>query len=216
MESIMSKRLKESKEYFAEVAQDWDHMRASYFTEQMRDDAGARADLSPTDVVADVGTGTGFVIQGLAGLVNKIYGFDESPEMLGIARKNVAAFKNVELIEARGDHPPLPDESLDAVFANMYLHDTMDPPAAIAEMSRLLKHGGKLVLTDVDVHNQAWMREAMADRWLGFKREDIRDWLEAAGLVRISVNYARGNCCAETEDGRRIALSVFIAVGEKP
>ena len=212
----MSKRLKESKEYFAEVAQDWDHMRANYFTEQMRDDAVARADLSPTDVVADVGTGTGFVIQGLAGLVNKIYGFDESPEMLGIARKNVAAFKNVELIEARGDHLPPPDESLNAVFANMYLHHTMDPPAAIAEMSRLLKQGGKLVLTDVDVHNQAWMREAMADRWLGFKREDIKDWLGAAGLVRISVNCARGNCCAETEDGRRIALSVFIAVGEKP
>jgi len=212
----MSKRLKVSKEYFAEVAQDWDRMRASYFTEQMRDDAVARADLSSTDVVADVGTGTGFVIQGLAGLVNKVYGFDESPEMLEIARKNVAAFKNVELREARGDHLPLPDESLDSVFANMYLHHTMDPSAAIAEMSRLLKHGGKMVLTDVDVHNQAWMREAMADRWLGFKREDIKDWLGAAGLVRISVNCARGNCCAETEDGRRIALSVFIAVGEKP
>ena len=58
--------MKESKEYFADVAGNWDEMRVGYFTEKMRDDAIARINLPSGAIVADVGTGTGFMIQGLA------------------------------------------------------------------------------------------------------------------------------------------------------
>lgn len=207
---------RESKRYFAEVAHRWDDLRAGFFTEEMRDDAIARARLQPNAVVADIGTGTGFVIQGLAPLVRKVYGFDESPEMLAIARRNLAKFQNVELIEAPGHKLPMSDGSLDAVFANMYLHHVPDPAVAIAEMGRVLKPGGVLVLTDADEHDQNWMREAMADRWLGFKRSDIRTWFEGAGLVGVAVDCAKGRCCPQAEDGRRIALGIFVALGAKP
>jgi arsenite methyltransferase len=206
----------ESRDYFADVAVDWDEMRAGYFTETMRDAAIARAHLTPDAVVADVGTGTGFVIQGLAPIVTKVYGFDESPEMLAIARRNLAAFRNVELKEAQGDALPLPDGALDAVFGNMYLHHTPDPQAAIAELARVLRPGGRLVLTDMDRHDQAWMRESMADRWLGFERDDVRAWYAAAGLSEIDVDCAVENCCASDPDGHEVALSVFVAYGLKP
>jgi ubiquinone/menaquinone biosynthesis C-methylase UbiE len=204
-----------SKDYFADVAQDWDEMRAGYFTETMRDAAIARAHLSPGDVVADVGTGTGFVIQGLAPHVARVYGFDESPEMLDVARRNLSAFDNVELRKARGDALPLPDASLDAVFGNMYLHHVPDPGAAIVELARVLRPGGRLVLTDMDAHEQAWMREAMADRWLGFERDDVRAWYTAAGLTQVDVDCAQGDCCAADPDGNDMALSVFVAYGQK-
>ena len=51
--------------YFAEVAGDWDEIRSGFFTEAMRDAAIRKANLPSDAVVADVGTGTGFMIQGL-------------------------------------------------------------------------------------------------------------------------------------------------------
>ena len=207
--------MSESKEYFAHVAEDWDEMRAGYFTEAMRDAAIARACLAPDAVVADVGTGTGFVIQGLAPHVARVYGFDESAEMLDVARRNLTAFDNVELREAAGNALPLPDGSLDAVFANMYLHHVPNPGTAIAELARVLRPGGQLVLTDLDAHDQEWMRSAMADRWLGFERDDVSAWYTAAGLTEVEVDCAAGSCCTTSPTGGELALSVFVACGRK-
>ena len=55
-----------SNEYFASAANQWDEIRAGYFTEHMRDAAIAKAALKEGAVVADIGTGTGFVAAGLA------------------------------------------------------------------------------------------------------------------------------------------------------
>ena len=205
-----------SKEYFARVAGQWDDLRAGYFTEEMRDDAIARVRLLPGAVVADVGTGTGFVARGLAPKAKRVIGIDESSEMLDIARRNLRDLPNVEFIEAPGERIPLPDGSLDAVFTNMYLHHAPNPAAAVAELVRVLKPGGTLAVIDADEHDQAWMREAMADRWLGFKRSDIRAWFEAAGLVKVAIDCAKGRCCPRTEDGRRLAIGIFVALGVKP
>ncbi|MFQ5435326.1 MAG: class I SAM-dependent methyltransferase, partial [Anaerolineae bacterium] len=117
--------------------------------------------------------------------------------------------------EAPGDALPLPDNSLDAVFGNMYLHHTPDPAAAIAELARVLRPGGRLVLTDLDAHDQEWMREAMADRWLGFERDEIRAWFETAGLTAVDVDCAEGECCTGGLDGQELALSIFVAYGRK-
>ncbi len=203
------------KKYFARVAGDWDEIRSGYFTEEMRDAAIGLAHLKSEATVADVGTGTGFVIQGLAPHVAKVYGFDESPEMLAIAERNLAAFDNVELREAQGSTLPLPDASLDAVFGNMYLHHDPDPPTAIVELARVLRPGGCLVLTDLDTHDQAWMHEEMADRWLGFERDAIADWFVAAGLTDVTVDTAAGRCCSANPEGQDTSLSIFVAYGCK-
>ena len=56
----------------------------------MRDAAIAKAHLPPNAVVADVGTGTGFVAAGLAAQAKQVVGFDASPDMLAVARRNLA------------------------------------------------------------------------------------------------------------------------------
>src|SRR5512136_3035415 len=109
-----------SNPYFAEVAGQWDEIRSEYFTEHLRDAAIAKAHLPPNAVVADVGTGTGFVAAGLASQAAHVAGFDASPEMLAVARRNLAKFTNVEFREAMGDQLPVSGEMFDGVFANMY------------------------------------------------------------------------------------------------
>jgi ubiquinone/menaquinone biosynthesis C-methylase UbiE len=207
--------------YFANVAEQWDEIRTGYFTEHMRDAAiakGGALQATPLHleaVVVDVGTGTGFVALGLAPKVAKVIGFDASPEMLAVARRNLAAFSNVEFREAPGDHLPLPDGALDAAFANMYLHHAPDPAGAIRELARVLKPGGVLCLTDLDTHDHAWQREQMADLWLGFERDDIRRWFAEAGLTGIDVDCAEGACCAADPTGKVEPLSIFVAIGRK-
>lgn len=204
-----------SDSYFASVAGKWDEIRAGYFTDHMRDAAILKAELPGNAEVADIGTGTGFVAAGLAPRVAKVYGFDASAEMLEVARKNLAAFSNVQLERAPGDELPLPDAVLDGVFANMYLHHAPDPAKAITEMTRVLKPGGVLCITDLDTHDHEWQREQMADLWLGFDRQEIREWFTRAGLEQVDVESAEGTCNARGLDGKIEPLSIFVAIARK-
>jgi len=209
-----------ASEYFAQKAGQWDEIRSGYFDEALRDAAIRKAYLRPEMVVADVGAGTGFVSAGLAPLVRQVYVLDGSGEMLAVAQKNLSQFDNLVFQQADGLSLPLPDASLDAVFANMYLHHCTDPAAAIQEMLRLLKPGGRLVITDMDAHTNEWMRDEMKDVWLGFERPQVRAWFEQAGLVNVIVDCSGQSCCATSESdcgaqGNVTRISVFVAVGTK-
>ena len=113
------------------------------------------------------------------------------------------------------DYLPFEDDSLDAVFANMYLHHIEEPPLAIAEMVRVLKAGGVLVITDEDKHGHEWLHEEMDDVWLGFDRDQIHRWFVEAGLKEVEVDCTGSACCAESAEGESAAISVFAARGIK-
>jgi len=211
-----------SAEYFERVAGEWDNLREGYFSEAVRAAAISKAYLRPEHHVADVGAGTGYMTAGLAGLVSRVYVLDGSPAMLEIARGNLKDFSNLVFQEADGLNLPLPAASLDAVFANMYLHHCAEPLAAIQEMARLLRPGGRLIITDMDAHPHTWLKDEMADIWQGFEREQVRAWFEAAGLVNIIIDCTGESCCAESQNSdeiapeeRQVEISTFVAVGTR-
>jgi ubiquinone/menaquinone biosynthesis C-methylase UbiE len=213
------KMAESSAAYFERVAGEWDERRAGYFTEAVREAAIKRAYLRPEFVVADVGAGTGFIAAGLAPHVAKVYVLDGSEAMLAQARRNLAAYDNVVFEVSEGSALPLPDQSVDAAFANMYLHHCPDPAAAIREMARILRPGGRLIITDMDKHDHEWMRTEMADEWLGFERAQVKGWLRDAGLVNVMVECSEQSCCATPEktgsDADRAEIGVFVAVGTR-
>ncbi len=203
------------KGYFKGVASEWDTMREGYFTEEVRDAAIDRAKLAADSVVADVGTGTGFMLAGVSPLVGRAYGFDNSPEMLEMARKNLRGVSNVDLQLSEGEFLPLADGKVDAVFANMYLHHTVVPSQAIAEMARVLRPGGRLVITDMDRHDNDWMAREMADIWLGFERSQVEGWFTGAGLSDVKVECTGSDCCGNSASGDVARISVFVASGTR-
>lgn len=211
-----------SSQYFSKVAGEWDSLRSGYFSEEVRTAAIRKAYVLPEMIVADVGAGTGFMAAGLAPLVQKVYLLDGSDEMLQIARQNLQAYDNLVFHQADGAALPLPDACVDAVFANMYLHHCPDPLAAIQEMARLLKPGGRLVITDLDRHPYEWLKEEMADVWMGFERTQIRQWFEATGLVNVIVDCTGESCSAQAQNStdisterRKADISVFVATGTR-
>lgn len=87
-------------------------------------------------------------------------------------------------------HPSLPMASsrADMVFAHMVLHHMQFPPLTIAEIKRVLRPGGRLVIADMSKYDDPRLKAQRNDRWRGFYSSDIRHWLKKAGFSNIIVN----------------------------
>lgn len=171
-------------EYFQRVAKQWDTLRSNYYDESVIVKTLEHAPIAKTQTVVDVGTGTGFMAAGLAPLARQVIGVDFSDAMLAVARENMTklGLTNVEFHQGTLQHLPLDNATADVVVANMALHHARDPVAALREMARICKSGGRVVITDAVQHTFDWFRTELADVWLGFTREEIENWFGGAGL----------------------------------
>lgn len=195
-----------SRPYFDSVADIWDRIREGHYNETLRDFVFHKAFLHPDMIAADIGAGTGFIAAGLVDRVSRVHVVDGSPAMLAAARKNLAPYANVEFHEADGTQLPFDDGTLDVVFANMLLHHLPEPLNAIREMARVLRPGGRLLISNMETHNIPRMQAKMSEIWSHFSREHIQDWMKEAGFVNIVV----GDIQAGESEG-----SIFYASGTR-
>lgn len=182
LEATRRRRLQRSRNYFESVAGDWEHIRKSYFDDRLTSLAIEK--LLPRELIlADVGCGTGTLTFELARFAGRVIGVDLSLQMLRRARE-AAREKRLPNVDFRhGDalQLPLPSRSVDAAFCVMVLHFLDQPERAVAELSRITKPGGSVIVVDLVEHKQQWMREQMAHRWLGFDRGSVESWFRDAG-----------------------------------
>jgi len=183
----MTGSAKDVQAFFERVAKDWDAMRLDYYDERVIERMADVSGLHGEMTVIDVGTGTGFVAAGLAPHVRRVVAVDNSPAMLDVARKNLDALgtTNVELLLGDMVSLPLQSASVDAAFTNMVLHHATNPTAVLREMARVVKPGRVVAVVDEVEHPFTWMREEHADVWMGFTRQQIEGFFEAAGLARF-------------------------------
>jgi ArsR family transcriptional regulator len=184
----LQRRLQErtaSERFFAGAAEEWDKLRGQLYGRHFSQ-AACLALLPETQVIADLGCGTGEIAAELAPFALKVIGIDSSAAMLKSARKRLESLDNVELHRADFSELPIVDQSCDAVMIVLALTYVADPPAALAEAARILKPSGKLVIVDLLRHAREDFRRQMQQQWPGFDLAAMRDWISGVGL-RISV-----------------------------
>lgn len=137
-----------------------------------------------TESLLDVGTGTGRILQVLAGRIGSGLGVDLSHDMLRVARANLDRREARNCQVRYGDmyQLPLSDGVIAAVTLHQVLHFADDPRAALAEAARVLAPGGRLVVVDLAQHHLEWLRTEKGHRRLGFGAQEVAGWFAELGL----------------------------------
>jgi len=111
----------------------------------------ARAVLQPSSQVLDVGTGAGHLSFALAPLAARVVALDPSPAMLATVRRAAAAraLPQIETCEGAADALPFPAASFDLVSTRYSAHHWLNLPAALAQLRRVVKPDGFILVIDV-------------------------------------------------------------------
>lgn len=181
-EGVLAKRRDKAQIFFMNSAESWDRLRTKMI--------GARTDLlalldllDERWVVADLGCGTGQISEALAPCVARVIAVDESGPMLGVARDRLAAHENVDLRAGTIEELPIDDACVDAAVLFLVAHFITDPIAAMREVERVLKPGGRLLLVDLMSHDRVDYVVQLGHVWQGFDGDEVKDWLMRAGLT---------------------------------
>lgn len=206
-----------SIEYFDNIAINWNKMRNEYFKDEVREKILNKIDVKDK-VVGDLGCGTGFISLGIASKkTNIVFAIDQSINMLKELKKESIrqGFSNIYLIKSTLDELALFDDSLDAITINMALHHVIKPGKSIKEMHRVLRDGGRVVISDVYKHNGKWAKEEMHDEWLGFNEDEIRRWLEDANFRDIEIEDTKLQATGVSSKGEYTKTGIFLATAIK-
>ena len=100
--------------------------------------------------VLEVGIGSGLNLPFYSSDVKRVYGVEPSRELQRMARKRAVGQRvSVEFLSQSAEESlPLPDECMDTVVITWTLCSIPNPPAALAQMRRVLKPGGKLIFIE--------------------------------------------------------------------
>lgn len=204
------------REYFDSLGSKWDEMREEFFPEAVRERSMEAVGVESGRVAVDVGAGTGFVTQGLVARGLSVIAVDQSPVMLDALRLKYSSGGAIDCRQGDAERLPIEDAGADYCFANMLLHHVENPLQAIREMARVVRPGGQVVVTDLDAHEHQFLKEEHHDRWMGFARQDIQQWLLEAGLVSVQIESVGEECRSMSCDGEAAAISIFLGVGTVP
>lgn len=185
-------------EAYRKLARDYEARWLYYIDATIRETL-SRISLAADARVLDVGCGTGVLLARLSATAAspRLFGVDPVLEMIEIAHARVP--RSAGLCVAWAERLPFSSFAFDTVVSTNMLHYVRRPEAALAEMRRVLRPGGRLVLTD-------WCDDFVACRlcnwWLRavdpahvnvYRSEELRAFLAAAGFRAVSLDTYKIN-----------------------
>jgi arsenite methyltransferase len=155
-------------------------------------------ELAEGETVVDLGSGAGIdalIAARAVGPRGRVIGVDMTPEMLEAARGNAAraGVEHVEFREGRLEHLPVDDATVDAVTSNCVINLVPDKAAVFAEIARVLRPGGRLVVSDIVLDGE--LPAIVRDNVMAYvgcvsgaeRREVYFEKLAAAGLGDVKI-----------------------------
>jgi ubiquinone/menaquinone biosynthesis C-methylase UbiE len=155
-------------------------------------------DLVAGEAVLDLGSGAGIdalIAARKVGPTGRVIGVDMTPEMLAAALRNAeaAGAAQVEFREGRLENMPLEDASVDAVTSNCVINLVPDKSEVFAEIARVLRPGGRLVISDIVLDGE--LPKPIVDNVLAYvgcvagaeQREFYFRMLADAGLGEVEI-----------------------------
>ena len=180
------------------------------------------AKVKPGEICIDLGSGRGTDVLRMAeqaGESGFAFGIDISDGMLATARENAAKFEvtNVKFIQCELEKLDLSDQTADLVISNCTINHAADKSAAWSEIFRVLKSGGRFVISDIYAISEVpeeYRNDpvAVSECWAGsVTREEYLKTLADSGFRSVTIleeskPYAKGN----------IEVCSFTITGQKP
>jgi ubiquinone/menaquinone biosynthesis C-methylase UbiE/DNA-binding transcriptional ArsR family regulator len=205
LQTALAARRTKSQDFFSSSAGQWDRVRDDLFGDRFH--LSALAALAQSDwVVGDLGCGTGQVSAALAPFVDRVIAVDASAAMLQAAKTRLSGLDNIDLRRGELEALPIDDRRLDAATLMLVLHHVPEPERALADVARVLKPGGRVLIVDMLPHDRDHYRQQMGHVWLGFSDEHVRRMLSDAGFGEIRVVLL-------PPDARSKGPALFVATG---
>jgi SAM-dependent methyltransferase len=156
--------------------------RPERVAEEMPEEVLATLGLEDGDIVADLGSGSGFYTRRMARRVQPsgtVYAVDIQPEMIEILRANMAAegINNVVPVLSAADDPRLPEGGIDWIFLADVYHELSDPETMLARMSDALRGDGRVALLEYRVE------DGTGDHILAAHRMSVRQVMKEWNLA---------------------------------
>jgi len=209
LQRIIEKRRQKAEQHFNLVA---DRLGRNYCPGRSWEAIGQMLFLlTPRVRIADLGAGDGTLSRLLARQAESVHCVDNSPRMVQVGRALAKKehLRNLTYVLGNIEKVPLPDRSIDLALLSQALHHAENPRHALAEAFRILKPGGRLLILDLRAHRFEKARELYADRWLGFKENELHDWIEEAGFSQSEVRVV-------AKEVKEPCFETILATGMKP
>ena len=164
--------------------------------------------LQPGNVL-DIASGDGVLAELLAPHARRYVCLDTSARVVAAAAERLRRYQNVEVREGDMHALPFADGTFDLVVLMHALTYAAKPALAVAEAARVLKRGGRLLLSSLARHEHRGVVEAFGHVNLGFGTKELRRFADKAGLTVVG-------CETVTRERRPPHFEVISLIGAKP
>jgi len=198
--------------FFETIGSRWDQLRVDAFGDAFH--LEALTALLPREwTVADIGTGTGYLLPILAERFVRVVAVDPAANMLELARRRpeLREAGNVEFRAGSLEALPLGDGELDLAIASLVLHHVAEPAAALREVGRCVRPGGRLLMVEQAAHEHQVFHDRMGDVWWGFEPATLEGWVADAGFDTVRVSWLRSARTSSRNMGEVPRLFVLTA-----